>query len=150
MAGTGLLTGLAIAGMAASAAGSVLRGIGDKKANENEAEKAVLAWRVGQVQADQIDASLRGELDSTLRNIRAIQASSGAPTDSASAEAVANVEAEASDRDRLVAVASTRLQANQSGLDAYMFRRAARWSLFGGILGGLGSLSGIAGLRTTA
>lgn len=136
-------------GLAANATSKVVQGIGQSKANQSEAEQSIMAWRVGQAQADQIDAAYRDELDSTMRNIRAIQASAGAPTDSASAQAVAAREAEASDRDRRVAVASARLQANQSGLDAFAFRRAARWSLWGGILGGLGTAAQAAGLRTT-
>lgn len=146
-AGGTLMTVLGIAGMGAKAVGSVAQGIGDARANQSEADKSVLAWRVGEVQADQIDASYRNELDATLRNIRAIQASSGVAAGSPSGDAVAAVEAEASDRDRRVAVASARLQSNQSLADSFMFRRAARWSLFGGVLGGLGSLAGAGSLR---
>lgn len=134
-------------GLGLTGTSMILKGVGQKKANESEADKSIFAFRVGQVQAKQTDTALRNELAVTRSNIRAIMASRGSPVDSPAAEAFIRGEETASDRDRHIAVSNARLQANASGLDAFAFRRAARWSLIGGVAGGLGQFAQIGGLN---
>ena len=117
------------------AAATLAKGIGEAKGFEYDAERAKLAQEVAEVQADQIDATYRDELATTVANIRAIQASSGAPIDSQATMAFIRGEERASDRDRRLAVTSARLQAGQYGLDAIAFRRAARMARIGAFLG---------------
>jgi len=126
---------------------AIIRGVGERRGAEHEARQADRAFRVGQVQAAQTDSALRGELDLTLRNIRAIMAARGQDPSTPSAMAFLRGEAEASDRDRRIAVSSLRLQAGQSALDAIALRRAGRFALFGGIASGLGEFARIGGLR---
>jgi len=140
MAGTGILPAVALGLQGVSL---VAQGMGAAAGNRSEADKAERTARIGRVQADQIDATLRGELSDTISNIRAISAAAGAPVDSPALEAFMEGEIRASDRDRITAVSSARLQAGQSSLDAMAYRRAARWSLIGGAIGGLTKFAGI-------
>jgi len=132
--------------LALSGTSMIVSGIGEKRARDVEADKAIEAFRIGRVRARQTDAALREDLRATIGNIRAIMASRGQATDTPTAEAFLRGESEAADRDRRIAVASARLQANQSALDAMTLRRAGRFALFGGVAGGLGEFAQIAGL----
>jgi hypothetical protein len=133
MAGAGAL---GIIGAGLSAASLVFQGIGQKRAYEFEAEKADIAARVARVQGDQIDAGLREEFGTTLANIRAIRAVSGAAS-SPSTLAYIEGERRASDRARRIETGNKRLQARTSEMDAAFLRKSAKTALFGGILGGL-------------
>lgn len=143
-AGAGVL--IQAIGLGMTGVSLIARGAAGAAAGREDARRAEVDRRVAQIQADQIDASYRDELDRTFRNITAIQASAGAPINSPSTIAYMNREAEASDMDRQTAVANARLQADAAGMDAYAFRRAARWSLGVGIAQGASSFAQIGSL----
>lgn len=130
MAGSGVL--LPAIGFGLQAVGFFAKGAAGAVANRSQAENAERDRRVGRLRAAQTDTALRQELHATIGNIRAIAASAGAPVDSPAIEAFIRGEEVASDRDRRVAVSNEIMQAEQYGLDAANFRRAARWSLLGG------------------
>jgi hypothetical protein len=121
-----------------SATSTILGGVGEARGTRHEAEQAEIAARVGDIQADQLDADYRREFSTTLANIRAIQASAGAPVNSPSSQAYVAAEEAESTQQRQRAVTSARLGATQARLDAIAYRRAARGALFGAAVGALG------------
>lgn len=136
-------TGAAAAGStisAASAIGGALTGVagivgamGQSAGQDYQAAQAERAAQVGRVQADQIDANYREELNSTIANIRAIRASAGVGANSPTGMAVEAEQQRRSDRDRRIDVGSRRMQANQDEADADFYRSSARTSLLGGV-----------------
>jgi hypothetical protein len=148
MAGTGVILPAVALGLQAFS--SISEGIAGSQANQHSARQAETAARVGHIQADQIDATARTELSTTISNIRAIAATAGAPIDSQALQAFISGEERASDRDRRIAVSGARLQAGQSSLDALAYRRAARWSLIGGFMGAATSIAKIPGTFPSA
>lgn len=130
MAGSGIL--LPAIGFGLQAVGHFAKGAAGAVANRSQAENAERNRRVGRMRADQVDTVLRNDLASTIGTIRAIAASSGAPVNSPAIEAFIRGEEAASDRDRRIAVSNEILQAEQFGIDAASYRRAARFSLLGG------------------
>lgn len=143
-AGAGII--MQAVGLGLTGVSLVARGAAGAAAGREDARRAEVNRRVANVQADQIDASYRDELDRTVRNIAAIQASSGAPINAPSTMAYIRRETEASDTDRRIAVANARLQADAAGMDAIAFRRAARWSLGVGVAQGAQSFAEMASL----
>lgn len=107
-----------------------------------EAQKAQRAAEVGRVRANQIDATYRDELNSTIANIRAIRASSGASVGSPTGMAIEADQQRISDRDRKIEVGNQRMQANQDEADAKFRKSAAKNALFGGIAKSLPSFFG--------
>ncbi|MNE33491.1 hypothetical protein D3C87_1476790 [compost metagenome] len=97
---------------------------------------------LGRIQADQIDANYRDELNSTLANIKAIRASAGVVSDSPTGQAVEAGQVRTSNRDRIIDVGSKRMQATQDESDAKFRRSAAKTTL---LAGGLKSLSSFFG-----
>ncbi|QEE47491.1 hypothetical protein FVA81_24060 [Rhizobium sp. WL3] len=106
--------------------------LGQSQGQKWEAEKAKRAAEVGRVRADQIDATYRDELSSTISNIRSIRASSGASMNSPTGMAIEADQQRISDRDRKIDVGNQRMQANQDEEDAKFRKSAARMALFGG------------------
>lgn len=146
--GAGVLmqaVGLGLTGVSLIAGGAANASAGKEEARRSEVNR-----KVALIQADQIDASYRDELDRTVRNIFAVQASAGAPINAPSTQAYINRESEASDMDRRIAVGNAKLQADAAGMDAIAFRRAARWSLGVGVARGAGSFAEIASLYRKA
>lgn len=119
----GILTGIS----------GIVGAVGQSQAQKWEAQKAQRAAEVGRVRANQIDASYRDELNSTIANIRSIRASSGASIASPTGMAIEADQQRISDRDRKIDVGNQRMQANQDEQDAKFRRSAARTSLFGGV-----------------
>ena len=93
-----------------------------------QSEQATRRARAGRVAADQTDAFLRDELESTVSHIRAIRASAGM-TDSATSDAVIEKQGEVSDSQRRIKVGNLRAQADDDERSAAYLRRAARSSL---------------------
>lgn len=118
-------------------AGSLIGAFGEKAGQDYEAAKSKRAAEVGRVQADQIDASYREELNSTISNIRAIRASAGVGANSPTGMAIEAKQQKTSDRDRRIDVGSKRMQATQDDADAKFRKSAAKTALFGGIATGL-------------
>lgn len=115
---------------------------GQSQGSKYEAAKSERAAQVGRIQADQIDANYRDELNSTLANIKAIRASAGVVSDSPTGQAVDAGQVRTSTRDRIIDVGSKRMQATQDESDAKFRRSAAKTTL---LAGGLKSLSSFFG-----
>lgn len=136
MQAAGLLSGIM------SGISGVVGAMGASAAQSWEAQKAKRAAEVGRVRADQIDASYRDELNSTISNIRAIRSSSGASPYSPTGMAIEANQEKISNRDRKIDVGNQRMQANQDEADAKFRKSAASTALFGGVAKSLPSFFG--------
>lgn len=123
-------------------AGSLIGAVGQYQGQQYAASQSKRAAEVGKVQADQIDASYREELNSTISNIRAIRASAGVGANSPTGMAIEAKQAETSNRDRRIEVGSKRMQANQDESDAAFRKSSAGWALAGGAISGLSKFYG--------
>lgn len=123
-------------------AGSLVGAYGQYQAGNHAAAQSKRAAQVGRIQADQVDASYRDELNSTISNIRAIRASSGVGPNTPTQRAFEAAQAEKSDRDRKIEVGSKRMQANQDEEDARFRRSSAKMALVGGAATGLAKYFG--------
>ncbi|MBB4066752.1 hypothetical protein [Gellertiella hungarica] len=149
MAALAPLVGLAGAGGAASSlgavlglAGSVVGAVGEYQAGQYAADQSKRAAEIGRVQADQIDANYRDELNSTISNIRSIRAAAGVAGNTPTAMAFEDKQRQVSDRERQIDVGSRRMQANQDDADARFRRSASKFALFGGVASGLSKFYG--------
>ncbi|MCH6203438.1 MULTISPECIES: hypothetical protein [Brucella/Ochrobactrum group] len=110
----------------------LLSGIGGAIGYNQQAQQAKNAAATGRIQANQIDAGYRDELNSTINNIRAIRAGTGVAADSPTTMAIENENERVNEQNRSRDVASRRIQADQSERDAKTFRNSAFTSLLGG------------------
>lgn len=115
--------------------------VGQYQAGVYQEAQAEQAADIARIQGDQLDTQYRDELASTIANIRAIRASTGASPDSPTSRAIIAREERVSNRQRRTAVGSKRLQASQYELDADIFRTGARASLLAGGISSLGSFA---------
>lgn len=123
-------------------AGSLVSAVGQYEGSQYAAQQSDRAAQVGRIQADQVDANYREELNSTISNIRAIRASAGVGAMSPTGMAVEAKQEETSNRDRKIEVGSKRMQANQDENDARFRRSSANWALLGGAATGLSKFYG--------
>lgn len=131
----------ALSGIMSGVSG-VVGAVGASQGQKWEAEKSKRAAEVGRVRADQIDASYRDELNSTIANIRAIRSSSGASVNSPTGRAIESDQQRISDRDRKIDVGNQRMQATQDEADAKFRRSAAKTALIGGVAKAIPSFFG--------
>ena len=120
----------------------IVGAVGQYQAGNYAAAQSKRAAQVGRIQADQIDASYREELNSTLANIKSIRASAGVDPNSPTGQAVNADQIRTSNRDRIIDVGSKRMQANQDEADAKFRKSAAKVSLLGGTMKALPSFFG--------
>lgn len=120
----------------------IVGAVGQYQAGNYAAAQSKRAAQVGRIQADQIDASYREELNSTLANIKSIRASAGVDPNSPTGQAVNADQVRTSNRDRIIDVGSKRMQANQDEADAKFRKSAAKVSLLGGTAKSLPSFFG--------
>ncbi|MDI7862531.1 hypothetical protein MRS76_11220 [Rhizobiaceae bacterium n13] len=132
VSGLGSLSSGVTTASALTGAAGIIGAVGQYQAGKNAAAQSEYAAEVGKVQADQIDANYREELNSTIANIRAIRASAGVGANSPTGRAIEAGHAEASDRDRRIDVGSKRMQATQDENDARFRRSSANMALLGG------------------
>jgi len=125
--------GLSLIAGALSGISGIVGAAGASQGQKWEAQKAQRAAEIGRVRADQIDASYRDELNSTIANIRSIRASSGASIMSPTGMAIEADQQRISDRDRKIEVGNQRMQATQDEADAKFRKSAAKTALFGGV-----------------
>lgn len=119
---------LGLVGIGFQVADALGKGKGRSDSLSFQSEQAERNARAGRVAADQTDAFLRDELESTVGHIRAIRASAGM-TDSATSDAVIEKQGEVSDSQRRIKVGNMRAQADDDERSAAYLRRAARSSL---------------------
>ena len=87
----------------------IVGAVGQYQAGNYAAAQSKRAAQVGRIQADQIDASYREELNSTLANIKSIRASAGVDPNSPTGQAVNADQVRTSNRDRIIDVGSKRM-----------------------------------------
>jgi 23S rRNA A2030 N6-methylase RlmJ len=121
--------------------GSLIGAVGQYSAGQHAADQSEQAAQVGRIQADQVDASYRSELNSTISNIRAIRASANAEPSPTSMAIVAK-QTKTSDHDRMIDVGNKRMQADQDEADAKFRRSSATMALIGGAATGLSKFYG--------
>lgn len=119
-------------------AGGLASAIGQSQAQEYAAAQSKRAAQIGKIQADQIDASYRAELNDTISSIRALRAGAGVGMDSPTGMAIEANEERKSNRDRRIEVGNRRMQAFQDEQDARFRKRAGQVALFSGVAGTLG------------
>lgn len=115
-------------GVGLQVAGALSKGKGTSDSLSFQSEQATRNARAGRVAADQTDAFLRDELESTVSHIKAIRASAGMK-DSPTSDAVIAKESEVSDSQRRIKVGSMRAQADDDERSAAFLRRASRSAL---------------------
>lgn len=123
-------------------AGSLVGAVGQSQGQNYAAQQSQRAAQVGRIQADQVDASYRDELNSTISNIRAIRASASVGSNSPTGVAVEAKQQQTSDRDRKIEVGSKRMQATQDENDARFRKSSAKMALVGGAVSGLSKFYG--------
>jgi hypothetical protein len=140
---------MGLVGVGLQVAGTLGKAKGQSDAYSFQSGQLTKAARAGRTAADQTDAALRDELETTVQNIRAIRASSGM-SDSPTSDAVIDKESEVSDRQRRIKVGNLRAQAEEDDKSAAFYRRAARNSLNVGYLAAAGvGMEGLSGRRQT-
>ncbi|MBK8009603.1 MAG: hypothetical protein IPK23_15135 [Rhizobiales bacterium] len=119
---------LGLVGVGLTAAGALAKGKGASDSLSFQSEQATRNARAGRVAADQTDAFLRDELESTVSHIKAIRASAGMK-DSPTSEALIDKESDVSDSQRRIKVGNMRAQADDDDRSAAFLHRAARSTL---------------------
>lgn len=119
---------LGLVGVGLQVAGALGKGKATSDQFSFQADQATKNARAGRTAADQTDAFLRDELESTVSHIRAIRASAGMP-ESPTSDAVIEKEKEVSDNQRRIKVGNIRAQADEDERSSAFLRRAARSSL---------------------
>lgn len=138
---------LGLLGVGFQVAGALSKGKGTSDSLSFQADQATRAARAGRVAADQTDAFLRDELETTVSHIRAIRATAGM-ADSPTSDAVIEKEKDVSDSQRRIRVGNLRAQADDDLRSAAYLRRAARSSLNLSYLSAAGlGMSGLAASR---
>ncbi|MBB3313634.1 valyl-tRNA synthetase [Rhizobium sp. BK196] len=125
-----------------SLASGFISGKGDQAAQNYKAQQSERAAQIGKIQADQVDASYRSELNSTIANIRAIRSSAGVDPNSPTGMAIDAEQERRSDRDRIIEVGNKRMQSTQDEEDARFYRHSAKSALLGPVVRSLPAFFG--------
>jgi hypothetical protein len=128
---------LGLVGVGFQVAGALAKGKGSSDSLSFQSDQAARNARAGRVAADQTDAALRDELETTVGHIRAIRASAGM-SESPTSEAIIDKESEVSDSQRRIKVGNMRAQADEDDRSAAFLRRAGRSTLNLSYLSGAG------------
>lgn len=134
---------LAAAGAGLGMAGALVKGIGGYEAGMDASQKAVNAAVAAKTAAAQTSTNLLDELSTTLGNISAIRASTGADVNSPTTMALKDRARVLSGRQRGIAMGNGEAQAAQDQSDAGTFAQGAMWSLIGAPLEAAPSLIGM-------
>lgn len=118
-------------------ASGLVSGIGSYQSGMYAAEQSERAAKVGEIQADQVNAAYRDDLNSTIANIKAIRATAGVGANSPTEMAYIAEQRDTSEGDRKIEVGNKLMQADQDRADAAFRRSSAGWALFGDVMGGL-------------
>lgn len=145
MATGGAGTPLGLVGVGFQVAGALGKGKADSDSLAFQSDQLTKNARAARTQADQTDAFLRDELESTVSNIKAIRASAGM-SDSPTSDAVIAKESEVSDNQRRIKVGNLKSQADEYDRSAAFTRRQAKnalnWSYASALGVGLTGASG--------
>lgn len=146
--GPEVVAGAAIGGLALDAAGSIFKGQGEKASQEYLAARDRRAAELGRIKADQTDAGMREELNTTLANIDVIRAAAGTDPLSPTGLAIRENERRIGDRDRRIRVSNINEQAADDDASAEYRRYVGKTALTGSyISAGSKLLSGIGRMK---
>lgn len=129
MGAAALAGGSSVASLGLAAAGTIMKGEGEKSADEFRADQAEQAARFGREQADLTDVSMREKLNTTLANIDAIRAAAHIDPTSPTTTAVEEWQRTLSNRQRTAAVVSQKAQASSDEASAKYLREAGDFAL---------------------
>lgn len=124
-----LAGGSSVASLGLAAAGTVMKGEGDKASADFRADQAEQAARFGREQAGLTDVTMRERLNTTLANIDVIRAAAHIDPTSPTTTAVENWQRTLSDRQRTTAVVSQKAQASSDEASATYLRKAGDFAL---------------------
>ncbi len=124
-----LAGGSSIASLGLGAMSTVMKGEGQKSADEFRAAQAEEAARFGREQADLTDVTMRERLNTTLANIDVIRAAGHVDPTSPTTQAVEDWQRMLSDRQRTAAVVSQKAQASSDVASAKYLREAGDFAL---------------------
>lgn len=123
-------------------AGGVMEGMAGAATSRAAAQQAKIRESAAKTAADQTYTKHSEELISTIANINAIRASTGADPLSPTSRAVKTEERRVSERDRQISVDNLNAQASAEREAARAHNRNARWQLGMGIVGGINKAAG--------
>lgn len=103
--------------------------VAEAEGYRHSSRAATVAAKTGLAQAEQVGAAYRTELATTISNIRAIRASTGASVSSPTTIAYIARQEKTSEAARLIKEGGLRTQSAQDAADALFYRTAARSSL---------------------
>jgi hypothetical protein len=143
----GIGPAMAIGGMALQGVSTMMGAKGEAAGMQYDAQKADRAAKVARIEADQTQTVLTNELNTTISNIRAVRASTGANPDSPTSRAIIDGETKVSEREQRIRRGNSMMQAAQSEDDARFYRSASKKVLRGAAIGAAGGFaSGVGNL----
>jgi hypothetical protein len=126
---------MAVAGVAASAAGTYMQGEATSAADQYQAQRLDRAAQYGKVQAVQTSAQGLEKLNVTLGNIDAVRAAGNVDPSSPTTTAIRDRTSFLSERDTGIRVENILAQASQNESDAAYLRDASGYALTMGMVG---------------
>jgi len=121
--------GATIASLALTVASDITAGNATQAADQFKADRAERAAEFGELQATLTDTTMRENLNTTLGNIESIRAAAGADPNSPTSAALLDRSQELSDRQRMAAVGSQRMQAADDRASADYLRKAGDFAV---------------------
>lgn len=121
--------GSSLLSLGLGAASTVMKGEGEKSADEFKAAQAEQAARFGREQADLTDVTMRERLNTTLANIDAVRAAAHTDPTSPTEQVIGDWQRTLSDRQRMAAVVSQRAQAESDDAAAKYLKQAGDFAL---------------------
>jgi len=124
---------------------AIASGVAGASQSGAASEARFRAADVGRARAEQVDFASRDELRTTLGNILAIRAATGADVNSPTTMAVMDNQRVIGERNRQTRVLSERMKAEQAEAEGRAYQKAGMFSLAGGLIKaipGFGSLFG--------
>ena len=136
------LSVISIASMGFSVAGGLTRAQGQASGAEFQAAQAQRAAEYGKIAADQTDTRMRQDLGTTLANIAAVRASANTDSSSPTQAAILSRVSEQQDEARKQRLNNINAQVTSDEGAAAFYRSSANNAIFGGVLGGVGTIIG--------
>lgn len=133
---------LSVAGPLLTVAAGVMKGEGDKSANDFQAGKLERAAEYGRLAGTQADAQMQENLNNQLSNIDAVRAAANIDPTSPTTAALKDRTAMIGDRTRSIQVGNIIAQAQQNEADAAYLHQAGSFALSMGALGGVTNAAG--------
>jgi len=140
MGGSAVGSALSIAGVGLSAFGQVQQAKGTQAADEARAAQLTRAAERGRLAATQTSAQMTEDLNTTLGNIAAVRAASGADPTSPTTAAILDRQEYVGNRARDISVENLMAQAEENDASANYMRQAGAYALSQGKLGAFATL----------